>query len=88
MLEIMTVKQVAALLQVNEASIYKMIQEGLPTIAIGSHYRINKEDLEAYLRGDHPPAAKDEVVDTEPGEKVAETKEVTDRSIEDILRGG
>ena len=87
MLEIMTVKQVAALLQVNEASIYKMIQEGLPTIAIGSHYRINKEDLEAYLRGDHQPA-KDEAVDPEPGEEGSETKEVTDRPIEDILRGG
>lgn len=48
--EIMTVAQVAEYLQLSEMTTYKLVQQGkLPAFKIGSHWRIDKEDLHEYI---------------------------------------
>lgn len=46
----MTVAQVAEYLQLSEMTTYKLVQQGkLPAFKIGSHWRIDKEDLHEYI---------------------------------------
>ena len=70
MLEIMTVKQAAELLQMNKATIYRMIGTGLLKATLfGSHYRISKVAVEAYIAGDSL-SEKDVVASSEQAETV------------------
>jgi len=70
MLEIMTVKQAAELLQVNKATIYRMIRtKRLKATQFGSHYRISKAAIDAYIAGGSLPAG--DIVSSEQDEAAA-----------------
>ena len=48
---VMTVEEVAEILQVNPQTVRKLIKEGkLKSFYVGSLVRIRKEDLEEYMR--------------------------------------
>jgi excisionase family DNA binding protein len=48
---VMTVMELAALLKVSRASVYRAIKKGrLPAFKIGSDWRFNVEQIEAWMR--------------------------------------
>jgi excisionase family DNA binding protein len=48
---VMTVMELAALLKVRRASVYRAIKKGrLPAFKIGSDWRFNVEQIEAWMR--------------------------------------
>jgi len=48
--EIMTIIDVARYLRMNEATIYRYIQEGkLPAARLGRNYRVRREDVERFF---------------------------------------
>ena len=49
-MDLMTVEQVAAYLQLNKLTVYRYIREGrIPAARIGKSYRIRKADVDAFL---------------------------------------
>ena len=52
MAELLTVAEVADQLRVSTMTVYRLIQrDELPALRIGRSYRINQDDLDAYLSG-------------------------------------
>ena len=48
--EIMTIQDVAKYLRMNEATIYRYIQEGkLPAARMGRNYRVRREDVDKFF---------------------------------------
>ena len=74
-----TVREVAGLLQVNEATVRRWIRDGeLRAIDIGKGWRIGPDDLDAFLEGHatRPSARLDGGADRPPAiPKARETKE-------------
>lgn len=74
-----TVKEIADLLKVNEATVRRWIKDGeLRAIDIGKGWRIGPEDLDAFLEGHatRPAATPNGDTDTPPEETAAQkTKE-------------
>jgi excisionase family DNA binding protein len=64
---LMDIRQIAAYLQINEATAYNWAQEGkLPGIKLGRVWRFRREDIEAWLdknmRGPKPGEVEGSVV--------------------------
>jgi excisionase family DNA binding protein len=55
---LMTVKEVAALLRVSPQTLYKMLEQGsIPAVKIGSQWRFDREKIKDWLKGQTGPAA-------------------------------
>lgn len=51
--ELLTVKEVAAILRVSQPTVLRMIDDGqIRAIRVRNQWRISREDLDAYLRGE------------------------------------
>ncbi len=49
-IDVLTVDEVAKLLKLSKITIYRLIKTGeIPAYKVGASWRINKEDLEAYI---------------------------------------
>ena len=49
-IQIMTIEDVAKYLRMNEATIYRYIQEGkLPAARMGRNYRVRREDVDSFF---------------------------------------
>jgi excisionase family DNA binding protein len=54
--EILTLEQAARFLQVSTRTLQRMLKEGrLPGRQLGSQWRFDREQLRAWVRGDHVP---------------------------------
>jgi len=55
--EILTLAQAAALLQVSERTIHRMVKRGeMPGMRIGGQWRFDREQIKALVRGEWRPA--------------------------------
>jgi excisionase family DNA binding protein len=49
---LMTVKEVAALLRVSPQTLYKMLEQGsIPAVKIGSQWRFDRDQIKDWLKG-------------------------------------
>ncbi len=49
-IDVLTVEEVAKLLKLSKITIYRLIKTGeIPAYKVGASWRINKDDLEAYI---------------------------------------
>ncbi len=56
---VLTVNETAEQLRVNPRTIYRRLREGtMPGIKIGHQWRIARQELDAYLRGEWQPPAQ------------------------------
>ena len=68
--EILTLAQAAALLQVSERTIHRMVKRGeMPGMRIGGQWRFDREQIKALVRGewtpDEEPLTQEELVERE-----------------------
>jgi excisionase family DNA binding protein len=55
---LMTVKEVAALLRVSPQTLYKMLEQGtIPAVKIGSQWRFDRDQIRDWLKGRNPTAS-------------------------------
>jgi excisionase family DNA binding protein len=59
--ELLTISEVSAALQVSTMTVYRFISDGrLPAIRIGNSLRVHRDDLDAHLRSASPPSLDSE----------------------------
>lgn len=55
--KVLTIGEVAAILRVHPATVYRLVKKGeLPACKIGSSWRINPKELDAWLAAGSPTA--------------------------------
>ncbi len=57
--DILTIKEVAEYLKVTERTLYRLAQEGkIPAFRVGASWRFKRADIDAWIEGQKPSAAR------------------------------